>query len=152
MNNLRTTLIVIFIFNCTLAFGQDDKAIILENINNFSKAFVAGDYESMVNAYTDDAMLMAPMRDPIKGKAAIREYWTTTTYKQLKHKLEPVEIIIDGDLAYDYGFIFGQSETNGVAGQPGSSKYYVVWKKVNGQWKIHFDMWNARDAGWRDKK
>lgn len=135
----------------TNAQAQDDKTQILAAISKFSAAFVAGDYQTMIDAYTDDALLMAPAEDPIKGKEGIAHFWNTRSYKQLQHRLEPVEIIINGDTAIDYGFIYGQSETNGVVGKPGSSKYYVIWKKVNGQWKIYFDMWNARDAEWKEK-
>ncbi|HZY82976.1 MAG TPA: DUF4440 domain-containing protein [Cyclobacteriaceae bacterium] len=142
----------ILLIACSVATAQNDKAMILKESENFSKLFVAADYESMANMYTDDAVLMAPGRDPINGIEEIRRYWTELNYRQLKHRLEPVEITIAGDLAYDYGFVYSQSESDGVVSQPNSSKYYTIWKKVNGQWKVHVDMWNSRSNDWRNKK
>jgi uncharacterized protein (TIGR02246 family) len=138
--------------SCLTAAAQGDKAMILKESEKFSIAFVAGDYEAMAAMYTDDAVLMAPGKDPIKGKEEIRKYWMEVNYRQLQHRLEPVEITVDGDLAYDYGFVYSQSESDGVVSQLNSSKYYAIWKKANGQWKIHVDMWNSRSNDWRSRK
>src|SRR5690242_14872373 len=102
------------------AIAQNDRSMIMQESENFSRLFVAADYDAMANMYTDDAVLMAPGRDPIKGIEEIRKYWTELNYRQLRHKLEQADLTIVGDLAYDYGFVYSQSESDGVVSQPNS--------------------------------
>lgn len=134
---------------CIPCSGQHDEEAIRKLSADFSRDYIAGDFESMANRYTDDAVIMPPGTDVVQGRKAILEFWTRTT-RPVTHKSVPDRIVIEGDLAHDYGYYYVQSKKPGEeAGKTFSSKYYILWaRERNGEWKIKMDMWNNRNPGW----
>ncbi len=126
----------------------DEKKIIdtLAQISTqFSAAYVKGDIEKLVSFYTDDAVIFPGNSDLIKGKDAIKKYWTLAPGRTITHhKITAVEIKITGDFAYDYGYYEISGANNGEAWGPNYGKYLMVWKRGDGAWKMHLDMWNSR--------
>ena len=57
-----------------------------------------------------------------------------------KAKLETLEVVGMGDTACEVGkytlFLEGEQVAD-------SGKYVIIWKMVNGQWKLHRDIWNT---------
>lgn len=57
---------------------------------------------------------------------------------------ERIVVAQSGDMATD----FGRAEID-VTSPKGTSKlvvkYLVVWKKVDGKWKVAYDMWNTNE-------
>ena len=54
--------------------------------------------------------------------------------------LEPKEVEGYGDLAYEIGDYTLAGEGNAVLDQ---GKYLVIWKREEGRWKLHRDIWNT---------
>ncbi len=108
----------------------------------FSADYVRGDFQAMADAYSTDAVLMAPGRDVITGKHAILEFWSTTSIP-IMHKSVPDTLIMHGPSEiHDVGYFFTQRD---AASPVFSAKYYIIWRKdVNGAWKMYMDMWNSR--------
>ncbi|MFK7980684.1 MAG: DUF4440 domain-containing protein [Saprospiraceae bacterium] len=125
---------------------EKKKAIILKNIKAFSQALMNQDYDTVVDAYTDDAKIFPQNSSILTGKTAIRKYWTPPTGSNRKttyHKITPEEIKILGDEAYDYGYYEGKSI--GEDGQESSwgGKYVITWKEVEPDvWKMYLDILN----------
>ncbi len=141
--------IVLYIIAPTFTSGQnligDEKEIekILFNIKTFSEHIMASDYDAIAAAYTEDGKIFPSGRDIIEGREDIRKYWVLPEGRSTKyHKVKPEEIKIIGDEAYDYGYYEGVSLN--AQGQESSwkGKYVIVWKKVEGEWKIYLDIWN----------
>lgn len=104
---------------------------ILKNIELFSKYYVDGDMEKLVNCYTSDGKIFPGNRDIIEGTEGLSGYWTIPeNVKILRHKITPKEITILKKTAYDYGYYEG--ETLKADGEKSSwkGKYVIVWKKV----------------------
>lgn len=134
------------------AYGQSkvmsDETVIRKNVAAFSQALMDGEFEKVVQSYTEDAKLFPKNMDIQKGTEAIREYWTPPTdarRKLIYHKVTPVEIKILGDEAYDWGYYEGKTkkmEDGSISEWKG--KYVIVWKKTKGgEWKIYLDIWNS---------
>ncbi len=134
----------------TLLAQSRDEEQIRKASAKFSADYVRGDFVAMTNCYTDDALVMAPGRDALVGKATILEFWKTTTVP-LTHESFPEKITIEGDQAHDYGYFYVQTQKPGEPPGPlNSAKYYIRWKKgSDGVWRMAFDMWNTRMAGWK---
>ena len=49
-------------------------------------------------------------------------------------KFNPVRITVMGDIATDFGEVIFNGE--------GGSKYFVVWRREQGKWKVFSDAWN----------
>lgn len=116
---------------------------ILANIKAFSQAYINGDYDALVGAYTEDGKIFPGNTDILAGQAAIKEYWVIKDgSKVLDHQVAPEEIQFIGDYAYDYGRYSGRTQRpdgNTVAWQ---GKYVIVWKRIGEDWKIYLDIWN----------
>ena len=131
-----------------LAQSPDEQAMRAASVK-FSSDYVRGDFQSMTDAYTEDALVMAPSRDAIVGKNGILKFWETTT-APASHESVPERIIIEGNVAHDYGYYYVQSQKPGEpAGPVNSAKYYIRWQKgSDGKWRMAIDMWNSRKTGW----
>lgn len=117
--------------------------VILANIKTFSDDVMASDYQAIGNAYTKDAKIFPSSTDIIEGRDAIVKYWTPSNGSKISyHKITPEEIKINGDEAYDYGRYEGTTQSSNGTKNSWKGKYVIIWRKVNGQWKIYLDIWN----------
>jgi uncharacterized protein (TIGR02246 family) len=122
-----------------------DRAAIEELSRRFSAAYVRGDVDAMVAAYTPDAVIFPNNSEMLRGHEAIRGYWTLAPGQRItRHVAMPTEIRVEGDHAYDYGVYEVAGERNGQAWGPTLGKYVIVWRRGPEGWRMHLDMWNAR--------
>ena len=125
---------------------EKKKAIILKNIKAFSQALMNQDYDTVVDAYTDDAKIFPQNSKILTGKAAIRKYWTPpagSNRKTTYHKITHEEIKILGKEAYDYGYYEGKSIGNDGKESSWGGKYVITLKEVEpAVWKMYLDIWN----------
>jgi ketosteroid isomerase-like protein len=107
----------------------------------FAKAIVAGDIDHLVNAYTDDACIIAPQAPLTCGKEAIRPFWISVVGSKPKN----VEIIThnaekEGNLSYATGELIITDADSAVQ----KSRFVVVFKLIDGGWKLHVDSWTPQ--------
>jgi len=112
----------------------------------FSAAYVQGDIEKLISFYTDDAVIFPGNSDLIRGREAIKKYWTLPPGRTVTHhKITAVEIKVIGEFAYDYGYYEISGRNGEESWGPNYGKYLIVWKRDKaGAWKMHLDMWNSR--------
>ncbi len=123
--------------------AKSDLDVINENIKAFSQAYMNSDAEALANMYTEDGKIFPNNRLIMSGKTDLKNYWTVPEdVKILYHKVTPSEIHIENDTAYDYGYYEGKTLTKDKKEVSWKGKYIIVWKKVNGNWKIYLDIWN----------
>ena len=60
--------------------------------------------------------------------------------------LQTVELEVSGDTAFEVGEATLTLEPEGGEAMTQSLKYIVVWKKKDGTWKLHWDIWNDKPA------
>jgi len=116
-------------------------------IEAFNRAFEDAerkrDTGRLATLYTADAFVMPPDAPLVKGRESIKQLWGSAI-DQLDVKevrLNTVDLETAGDTAHEVG--------EAVLTLPSGSatfKYVVVWKKVEGQWRLHRDIWNAKGA------
>ena len=56
-------------------------------------------------------------------------------------RLHTLDLELAGDTAYEVGEAALTLSSGATA-----VKYVVVWKKVDGQWRLHRDIWNGKAA------
>ncbi len=124
----------------------DDLATIEANIKQFSTDLVAGDFEAVAEAYTEDAKLFPGGDDILHGREAILGYWTPAADQEGRvthHQVMPEEITITGSTAYDWGYYEGVYQDGEGKNYPFRGKYVIVWHlQEDGAWKIYLDIWN----------
>jgi uncharacterized protein (TIGR02246 family) len=113
--------------------------------DQWNAAIARKDVEANVALYAGDGAVLWPDAPAGRGTAQIRSAWTEMfKATNLKLQLTPEEIHVStgGDLATDVGQVLAEMDTpQGHVRQ--SAKYLVVWKKVNGTWKVQYDAFNA---------
>lgn len=106
--------------------------------SEFAVAFSAGDAAKVAAFYADDAFVMPPNGQMVRGRVAIEAYYRAGfagTKGTLR--LHPIESVLGDAHAFEVGTSSlgtGQSESAG--------KYIVVYRRVRGAWKIAYDIFN----------
>ncbi len=120
--------------------SPDAQAAIAEANAAWEAAWNAGDGAGIAALYTDDAMLLPPGGEPIEGREAIQAFWQTAVESGTQAALKTSELEIHGDLATEVG---SYVDTGADGAHVDHGKYMVMWKKVDGNWKLHRDIWNS---------
>ena len=109
--------------------------------SDFESAVNAGDLDAMMALYSEDAVVLPPDAQMAEGRDAVREFWQGAVDADLNIDLEPVDITVLDDTAYEVGTFEGTVMMDG-AETPMNGKFMVVWKQVDGNWVMHRDIWN----------
>lgn len=122
-----------------------DRAAILAQSGRLSDAYVRGDIADLVAVYARNGIAAPGGRDFVRGWPALDSLWALPPGRTiLRHKSTPLELRIDGDHAYDWGYYEGQAAQDGVPLAPFRGKYVIVWHRgTDGTWRILMDMWNS---------
>jgi len=126
------------------ASASGDIAAIAKVAAEFSQRYMRGDAQGMADLYIENAAIFPGGRPIIKGRAAIKAYWTLPpNVKVVEHKTTADSVIVVGNTAYDYGTFRAVNSRDGQVGNPGYGKYVIVWQKQrDGRWLMHLDIWN----------
>ena len=113
---------------------------------DFADAYNRGDDKAVAAFYAEDAVLLPPDSDLVRGREAIEASWKGGHEAGMKNmKLEIVDVESDGTYAIETGKATVDVQPAGQAAAKSESvKYVVVWKKQkDGSWKILRDIWNG---------
>lgn len=118
-----------------------DKATIQSLNDKFAQAFNAGDAAAIAALYTEDAIVLPPGGEMMKGRTAIQSFWKGAAEQLGDGKLTTVDVKpLGNEAAREIGtFSF---RTKGSQPQDITGKFVVVWEKVGNDWKLATDIWN----------
>lgn len=101
--------------------------------------------DDLVSTYATDAMILRPNHPPVRGSAAIREFFFAALDAGLGEvELETLRVDVVGDMAYEAGrckmlvpFVVGKRREE-------RGKYLTVLaRQAKGEWKIVADGWSS---------
>ena len=123
------------------ALAQDRATI--EKLNDvWTAAFNKGDAAAVAALYTEDAYVLPPGSDMIKGRAAVETFWRQAAQQMTDAKLTAVDVLPLGpDAAREVGTV--TLKTKSQPPQEVVGKYVVVWRKIGADWKLATDIWNT---------
>jgi uncharacterized protein (TIGR02246 family) len=107
----------------------------------FEAAIRKGDGAAISALYTADAIVMPPDGPFVKGRTNIAQMWSGAI-QQMDIKdvtLSSVELEVNGDVATEVG-----EAVLALASSTAVVKYVVVWRRVDGRWYLHRDIWNTK--------
>ena len=127
---------------------MSDKDAALREMREVNRTFEQevvgrGDFSAIDRVYTRDATILPPGGQVVTGRDAIRSFWQQAA-KDLgvtSIRLDPFEVEVAGDTAYEVA--------RGEVGTTGGAipiKYIVVWRREDGAWRWHRDIWNTSSA------
>ena len=140
---MRIRAIVVIACLCLSApVMAQDMATIQRLSDQFAKAFNAGDAAAVAALYTDDAVILPPDGEIMKGRSAIQAFWKGATEHLGDGKLTTVDVKpLGNEAAREIGtFTF---QTKGAQPQEVIGKYVVIWERIGGDWKLATDIWNT---------
>lgn len=110
----------------------------------FSAAYMRGDVEAVLAAYTADALVQTPQGDVISTPEALRAMWApiaqmrpgtthalTSTFRQFMGDDEVLEAGL-----YEISTPTTEGEARWRRGC-----YTLIWRRTEGKWLIHYDTW-----------
>jgi uncharacterized protein (TIGR02246 family) len=100
-----------------------------------------GDAAGLAALYTEEGQLMPPNAGFQIGRQAIQAFWQAVVDAGIKEaRLEIREVEVHGDTVIEVGeyTLHGEGGTELDAG-----KYIVIWKRKDGRWKLHRDIFNS---------
>jgi uncharacterized protein (TIGR02246 family) len=111
---------------------------------DFEDAARTGDLARLASLYTSDAIALPPDGRDVRGRENIKEMWGTIAQQiGLKDvRLNTLDLEIAGDTAYEVG----EGVLTLAGGGSAVVNFVVVWKKVDGRWRLHRDIWNAKGS------
>lgn len=145
---LTTAFVFMFLqFSCTAPQTFNEAQVlqaIQEEISSYSNALREGDLPRVLDSYMDEAVVIPPDGDMIRGKKAIGEMYQALWQLGMKEvTLTTIEIGGCGDIAYEIGRTKVQIQPEGMKAMSDSTKYLVVWKRQpDGKWKVYADIYN----------
>jgi len=133
--------LVLLAGSATLRASDDPVRTAIEAANAaFIDSLLAGDASGVAEMYTPDARVMSPGGEVAVGRDAIRTAWQQTIDAGVKSvELTTDTVDHEGDLAAETGGLRLEMKDGTVA----HARYVVVWKRIDGAWHLHRDIWNA---------
>lgn len=108
-------------------------------VSRYVTASNRGDAEALAELYAEDALLLPPDHEPIRGREAIVEFWRQGTDEGLT--VTTLRLDVDGDVAYMVGRYRLPPTEEEVAD---SGQYVLCLKRqADGAWKLTADIWNG---------
>ena len=117
-----------------------DHATISATTQRWVDAFNSGDAAAIASMMTPDAQLFPPNGDMVEGREAIQAFWQGFIDMGVKGSLAVTEIDVTAEMAYKTG-TFQILDLDGNEVDHG--KFLEVWKRTDGTWQFHRDMWNS---------
>jgi uncharacterized protein (TIGR02246 family) len=122
------------------ALGQS-KAAIQKLNDEWTAAFNEGDSAAVAAMYAEDAYVLPPGADIVKGRAAIEAFWKQAVQQLGDAKLTTVDVLPLGrTAAREIGTV--TLKTKAQPQREIVGKYVVVWRKIGRDWKLATDIWN----------
>jgi uncharacterized protein (TIGR02246 family) len=119
----------------------DIREAISTAVDKFVAAFNSGDAAAVAASYTEQGQLLPPNAGFMIGQEAIQAFWQGAMDMGIASaQLEIREVEQHDDTAIEIGTftLHAQDGTELDAG-----KYIVIWRRVDGKWKLHRDIFNS---------
>jgi uncharacterized protein (TIGR02246 family) len=122
-------------------FARRPVSPLLDLTKQYLAAAKARDAAKVASFYAEDAVVMPPNAPPIHGRKAIQD-----DHERLFEQSPPVELTatpLASETSGDLGYIRGEFVIRRQGAADVRGKYVEVWKRLNGQWKILYDINNT---------
>ncbi len=149
MKNLSKSVLLLTLFLVSyVSFANDknkDQTAISAQAKSFSQAFVDGDIDTIMSIYSPNARIVDVNEKIESNIGAIRKFWApndASKWKLISHKATSEELVVEGNMASDIGYYAGVSQHIDGRKVKFGGAYVIVWRKIDGVWRMHLDMWN----------
>ena len=132
-------LLVIMAAACAPPASQESAELAARS-NSWEEALNAGDIEALVALYHEDARIMPPNDETMRGREAAAAVFGGMIESGLKGELESLEAVVAADIGYNVGTYTLQGPDGSLVDR---GKFIEVWRMVDGEWLMSNDIWNS---------
>ena len=128
------------------AQSADEVRAAIEAQNSaFGEAVRAGDTAAIGALYTAEGAVLPPGAAKATGRAAVTEFWNGALAAGVASAVLTTEEVAysGGDTATEVGSAVLSAKDGSVVDE---GKYIVLWKREEGAWRLHRDIWNSNRA------
>jgi len=124
--------------------NQEIKSIILDINTRWDTAFNNRQAVDVAALYDNDATVLPAGAAQVSGAAAILDFWANTIAQGIvDHKIEMLEVGVDGNLAYQRGLWSAAVVNAEGQRQTFSGNLHVLYRRqADGSWKALTHIWN----------
>jgi uncharacterized protein (TIGR02246 family) len=124
---------------------QAVRSKIEETNAQFGAAISRGDTSSVAALYTDDAIVLPPNAETVRGRQAIKDLFDGMIAQMgvPQLALRTMELEEIGDTANEVGEYRLKFQPPGGEPVTDVGKYVVIWKRQGDAWKLAVDVWNT---------
>jgi uncharacterized protein (TIGR02246 family) len=101
--------------------------------------------DDLLDLYIADALVLRSNYPPVRGAAAIREFFFGALHSGLGEvEVDPIRVEVVGDMAYEAGRC--KALVPGAAGKRREERGKYLWvfaRQSNGEWKLASDCWSS---------
>ena len=120
-------------------------AEIAANNRAFEHAVATGNIDAIAALLAPDVMALPPDGPIVAGKEEVKQLWASAIRE---HGMKSCRITSDkldfaGDMASEVGHATMTMAPPGGKTETAKIKFVVVWKRLDGKWLLHRDIWNA---------
>lgn len=116
---------------------------------DFAAALNAGDAKAAAALYSEDAVLIPPGEPPVRGRAAIGEYWNGAIESGGVRdvSVETMDALSSGSLGYETGsFVLTANGPDGETVVERGRYVELLRRGSDGKWYSTHGIWNAAPA------
>ncbi len=107
----------------------------------FMESIYNHDAGSLLNLYTEDAIVLAPTVPPVQGYLTIEAFWQSAMDKGLwKAELQTMDLEGDSKKLNETGKYTLYDKSDKILD---IGKYLIIWENENGKWLMSKDMFNT---------
>lgn len=129
------------VLSLALPAKAQDRARIDALNAKFEAAVRTRDTSAIANMYAEDAFLLPPGSELVRGRAGIQGFWAKSIPEIEEFRLSAADVKPLGSDALREVGTFRLRMKGGQ--QPELvGKYVVIWEKSGGDWKLATDIWN----------
>jgi uncharacterized protein (TIGR02246 family) len=120
-------------------------AAIAANNRAFENAVAAGNVDAIAALLAPDVVALPPGGPIVTGREAVTQLWASaiSEHGMTDCRLTTQTLDIVGDVASEFGTATMTMAPPGGNRETATMKYLVVWKRLDGKWLLHRDIWNA---------
>lgn len=109
------------------------------------EAWGRGDAASVAALYTEDATVLPPNSQIVRGRKEVERFWKQMMQRGVRVvELRTLDVTQSGDFAYEVGAYALQIRPKRGRATTDKGKYVVVWKRQHdGSWQLAVDIWNT---------
>jgi len=120
-------------------------AEVAQAADHFRAAVNAKDVKKVASLYAEDAVLLPPNSETIRGRAGIEDYWRNMIDQEFTvASTKSIDAFVSGKLAYETGnYEISLKLPSGVTITDKGKYMNVMRRGSDGHWSLAYDIWNS---------